>query len=133
MLLNVYQGLAVCYLKLHYYKNAQDAIAEAFKLNDKSSQLFFRRAQTIAFNKGATYADLLKAKSDIERALEMKHYEKLFQSEPGILKILNLHNADEVYLDQARYIEATLKERRQIDLDNTKGNLLPLKAVYTYI
>ena len=61
------------------------------------------------------------AKQDIERALEMKHYEKLFKSEIGVLKILNIHNADEVYLEQARYIEAAIKEKKQTDFENTKG------------
>lgn len=45
MVLNVYQGLAVCYLKLSHYSEAMQAIEEAMKLNNTSSQLFFRRAQ----------------------------------------------------------------------------------------
>lgn len=36
--------------------------------------------------------ELEKAKKDIENAIEMKKYEKIFtESQPGILKIMNLH------------------------------------------
>lgn len=129
MLLNVYQGLAVCYLRLSHYSEAMAAVEEAMKMNNTSSQLFFRRAQVRAFNKGSTLEDLTKAKQDIERALEMKHYEKLFKSEPGVLKILNIHNADEVYLEQARYIEAAIKEKRQNDFESTKALLARVKEI----
>lgn len=82
-----------------------------------------------AFNKGSTLEDLLKAKADIERAIEMKHYEKLFKSEAGVLKILNIHNADEVYLEQARYIEAAIKEKKQTDLENVRALVARAKEI----
>jgi len=98
-------------------------------MNDKSSQLYFRRSQVRAFNKGSTLEDLVLAKADIERALEMKHYEKLFKSEPGVLKILNIHNADEIYIEQARYIEASIKEKKQTNFENIKAILARAKEI----
>jgi len=126
MLLNVYLALAACYLKLSHYSTALVAIEEGMKLNHATSQLYFRRSQARAYNKGATLEDLYKAKEDIEKAIEIKHYEKLFQQEPGILKILNVHNAGEIYVEHAHFVEKVIKEKK----DETK---VAIRAFFTRI
>jgi len=117
MLLNIYLALSCAYLKLNHYSTAIVAIEEAMKLGHPSSQLYFRRSQARAYNKGSSLEDLYKAKEDIEKAIEIKHYEKLFQQEPGILKILNVHNAGEIYVEHAHYVEKVIKEKK----DETKN------------
>jgi ribosomal protein L12E/L44/L45/RPP1/RPP2 len=112
MLINIYLALSCAYLKLNHYSTAIVAIEEAMKLNNASSQLYFRRSQARAYNKGSSLEDLYKAKEDIEKAIEIKHYEKLFQQEPGILKILNVHNAGEIYVEHAHYVEKVIKEKK---------------------
>ena len=113
MLLNIYLALACTYLKRNHYSTALVAIEEGMKLNAATSQLYFRRSQARAYNKGSSLQDLQKAKEDIERAIEIKHYEKLFQQEPGILKILNVHNAGEIYVEHAHYVEKLIKEKKE--------------------
>eukprot|EP01016_Furgasonia_blochmanni_P052518 TRINITY_DN8385_c0_g1_i7.p1 TRINITY_DN8385_c0_g1~~TRINITY_DN8385_c0_g1_i7.p1 ORF type:complete len:720 (+),score=178.67 TRINITY_DN8385_c0_g1_i7:114-2162(+) len=113
MLLQVYMNLCICYMALSHFKMALIAIEDAFKISDKNSQLLYRRSQVRSFNKGATLEDLYKAKADVELAIELRRVEKLFQQEGGILKLLNLHNAEEAYVEQAHYVEKRLKERRE--------------------
>jgi len=112
MLMNIYLALACAYLKLSHYSAAIVAIEEGLKLTTSSSQLYFRRSQARAYNKGSTLEDLNKAKEDIEKAIEVKHYEKLFQQEPGILKIMNVHNAGEIYVEHAHFVEKLIKEKK---------------------
>ena len=50
----------------------------------------------------------------------MKNYEKIFQSEPGILKILNLQNAAEIYIEQAHFVEKRIKDRKEFESDCLK-------------
>lgn len=98
MLHTILMLLGVCYMKLNHYALANQAIEESIKIYDKSTQLFYRKSQTISYNKWSTLEELEKAKKDIENAIEMKKYEKIFtESQPGILKIMNLHNHEEAY------------------------------------
>jgi len=112
MLLNIYLSLACAYLKLNHYSTAIVACEEGLKLSQNSSQLYFRRSQARAYNKGATLDDLYKAKDDIEKAIEVKHHEKLFQQDMGILKIMNVHNAGEIYVEHAHFVEKLIKEKK---------------------
>jgi len=124
MLINIYLALSCAYLKLSHYSAAIVAIDEGLKLNGANSQLYFRRSQARVYNKSATLEDLLKAKEDIEKAIEIKHYEKLFQQEPGILKIMNVANAGEIYVEHAHYVEKMIKEKK----DDIKSNIKLLFA-----
>lgn len=78
--------------------------------------------QARAFNKGSTLEDIIQAKQDIEKAIELKANEKIFKNEPGVLKVLNVHNADEAYQHQLLYTEAILKEKRQEATENIRGS-----------
>jgi len=131
MLVNIYLALACAYLKLNHYSMAITALDEGIKLNGMTSQLFFRRSQARAYNKSATLEDLLKAKEDIEKAIEMKHYEKLFQQEPGILKILNVHNAGEIYVEHAHLVEKFIKEKKDDIKTNVRFFFTRIKEIET--
>ena len=50
----------------------------------------------------------------------MRNYEKIFQSEPGILKILNIQNAAEIYVEQAHFVEKRIKDRKEFEADCLK-------------
>jgi len=121
MLLNCYLGLACCYMNLYHFSNALEAVAEGLKVTQGSSQLLFRRSQVRGYNKSSTLADLRLAKQDIEKAIEIKHYEKLFQSEPGILKLLNLENAGKIYVEHAHFVEQRIKEKKEAELNDIKA------------
>ena len=44
MLMGIYLNLCICYMKLNHFKVAQEAIEEARKISEKTSQIFFRRS-----------------------------------------------------------------------------------------
>lgn len=72
------------------------------------------------FNKDSDLEDLYLAKKDIELAIELRRYEKIFQAEPGILRILNIANAEEIYIETAHLVEKRIKERKQFETDCIK-------------
>ena len=71
-----------------------------------------------------------KARADIEQALEIKEFEKVFQNDLGVLKALNIHNAEEAYLDLASYIETALKVKHEQVRGDIKGNRCVTKSCY---
>lgn len=57
----------------------------------------------------------------IEEAIEMKKYEKIFiESQPGILKIMNLHNHEEAYRDQAIAAVSRIHDRKQFETEKIR-------------
>jgi hypothetical protein len=116
-------------MALSHFKMALIAIEDAFKISDKNSQLLYRRSQVRSFDKGASLEDLYKAKADIQMAIELRRVEKLFQQEGGILKLLNLHNSEEAYIEQAHFVEKRLKERREWETNCIKSMTRTLKAI----
>jgi len=113
MLLSAYLGIACCYLQLNHYTAAITALEEGFKLTSGNSQFYFRRSQARACNKGASLEDLYKAKEDIEKAIEVRHTEKLFQQEAGLLRIMNVHNAGEIYVEHAHLVDKLIKDKNE--------------------
>ena len=81
MLMTIYMSLAIAYMKCYHFKLAQIALDDAYKITQKSSQILFRRSQAISYNKYTDLKDLESAKKDIETAMEMKRFEKIFQQE----------------------------------------------------
>ena len=51
----------------------------------------------------------------------IKHYEKLFQSEPNILKMLNLQNAEDIYVEHAHIVERMIEEKKEKEFNAIKG------------
>lgn len=74
------------------------------------------------FNKDSDLTELALAKKDIELAIEMRRYEKIFTAEPGILRILNIQNAEEIYIETAHLVEKKIKERREFEANAIKCN-----------
>jgi len=65
MLLNIYMNLASVFMKLNYFKLAEQALSDAMKITDKNSQILFRRSQALSYNKWASLKELEQAKEDI--------------------------------------------------------------------
>jgi tetratricopeptide (TPR) repeat protein len=97
LMLQVLLNMSVAYGHLHHYTLALQCIEDCFGLTDKVSQIYLRKAQTLVFNKSCTFEDAQEAKKCMEKALELKSTEKIFQSNENILKMVNLHNAGESY------------------------------------
>jgi hypothetical protein len=72
LLVQLYLNMAAAYIQLHHYKLAERVADDGLTLSDRVSQLYFRKAQSIALNKSSNLEKLLMAKGLIERALEMR-------------------------------------------------------------
>lgn len=112
MLMTLLMNMTATYMKLKHFKQALITLEDALKIFDKSSQLFLKRSQAISYNLLSSLQELHRARADIEKALEMKHHEKIFQQEPGILKILNLQNHNEIYKEEAEHVLKRISERK---------------------
>ncbi|KRX00116.1 hypothetical protein PPERSA_07223 [Pseudocohnilembus persalinus] len=114
--------IGVVYIKLKHFKLAITAIEESQKIHDKSTQLEYRKSQAITYNKWSTLEELEEGKKLIDRAIEMKKYEKLFvESQPGMLKIMNLHNHEEAYRDQAIQAVQSIHERKEFETEKVRA------------
>lgn len=114
MLMAIYLNLSVAYMRLFYFKLARQALEDALKISDKSSLVFYRKSQSLAFDKFSNLLDLQQAKEDIERAMYLKNYEKIFNGEQGALKIMNLLNHKEAYIEQAHYVMNRIEGLKQL-------------------
>lgn len=79
-MLQVLLNMAASYCHLNHFSVALQCIDDCFKLSDKVSQIYLRKAQALIFNKGHSLEDAQEAKTCIEKALELKGTEKIFQS-----------------------------------------------------
>lgn len=95
LLVQVYLNMAAAYMQLHHYSLAERAIDDGMELSDKVSQLYFRKAQTIALRKDSSLERLQQARQLIEEAMQRRPQEKIFQTaNANILKMLNLHDSE---------------------------------------
>ena len=58
-------------------------------------------------------SQLMRAKEYIEKGIEMSNHEKIFKSEPGILRLMGMTNAKELYVEQAHYVMERIKKKQQ--------------------
>ena len=97
LMLQVLLNMSAVYCHLNHYSLALQCIDECLKLSEKVSQIYLRKAQALIFSKSYTLEDAYEARRCMEKALELKCTEKIFQSNENILKMVNLHNAGESY------------------------------------
>ena len=106
----LYLSIASSLMKLSHFNHAYDILMEAKKLTEKSSLLNYRLAQTYAFNKYSTTEKLQEAISLIDQAIEIKKTEIIFQTPGrGVMKQLNLDNADEAFIELRVYLNNKIK------------------------
>lgn len=58
LLIQIYLNMAAAYIKLNNFYLARMVLDDAFKLSDKVSQIYLRKAQAILCNKSSTLAQL---------------------------------------------------------------------------
>ena len=98
LLVQLYLNMAAAYINLQHYSLAESIINDGLALSDRVSQLYFRKAQSIALCKGSSPARLQEAVALVEKAIEMRPNEKIFSTaNANILKMLNLHDSAEAY------------------------------------
>jgi tetratricopeptide (TPR) repeat protein len=111
LMLQVLLNMSAVYCHLHHYSLALQCIEDCFMLSDKVSQIYLRKAQALIFNKSCTLEDAQEAKRCMEKALELKSTEKIFQSNENILKMVNLHNAGEAYQKALDLVNQKIEEK----------------------
>jgi hypothetical protein len=72
LLVQVYLNMAAAYINLNHFSLAEQVINDGLELTEKVSQLYFRKAQTLAYRKDSSLEKLELAKQCIDRALSMK-------------------------------------------------------------
>ena len=60
----------------------------------------------------------------------MRRYEKIFQAEPGILKILNISNAEEIYIETALSVEFCQENKNEDLIKLARKKFQQTKAIY---
>jgi hypothetical protein len=110
MVLQFLLNMAACYLRMRNYKMVEQVMAEAARNTPKSAVLWYRRAQGLATDLGASLEDLQRAREYVLRAIECKKVEPTFQRGKFLLMSHNLHNADEAFADALRFIDTRFKQ-----------------------
>lgn len=55
LLVQVYLNMAAAYINLHHYSLAESVINDGLTLSENVSQLYFRKCQSIAYNKASSF------------------------------------------------------------------------------
>jgi hypothetical protein len=61
LLIQVYLNMAATYIKLNHFSLANTILNDAFKLSDRVSQTYLRKAQVALCNKSANLSELKSA------------------------------------------------------------------------
>lgn len=49
----------------------------------------------------------------METAIEMKRHEKMFNAQPGVLKMMNIENHNEIYISTAEYVVKRIEQKKE--------------------
>eukprot|EP01017_Pseudomicrothorax_dubius_P029889 TRINITY_DN3671_c0_g1_i1.p1 TRINITY_DN3671_c0_g1~~TRINITY_DN3671_c0_g1_i1.p1 ORF type:complete len:559 (+),score=120.23 TRINITY_DN3671_c0_g1_i1:998-2674(+) len=130
VLVQLYLNICVCFMKLSHYKEAVAAANDGIALTNLSSQLYFRRAQALAYNKESTLEELKKAQQDIQKAIKVRPQEKIWNSDPKILMMMNIKNAEQEYLSLADFIEKRMEQRKAVERNYIRKIIAKTKDIF---
>ncbi|CAD8077631.1 unnamed protein product [Paramecium sonneborni] len=125
----LYLNMSVCYMKMSHFDLAKKILDDAGVIQKENSQYLFRYSQAILYDKWSTYKDLIKAKELIEKAINLSNVENIFKQGPGILKLMGLENAKEIYVEHAHRVMETLKRKKQWVQDIVEPLFLRAKEI----
>lgn len=113
LMVQILLNLASSYMMLSNYSLAETCCIEAESLTDKMSQIQFRKAQAIVLNLSSPLEKLGEARQLIETALRKRKTEKIFnETNPNILKMLNLHDSEEAYTKCLEQVDVRTEQLR---------------------
>ena len=113
MVLILYLNIACCYMRMNFFEEAQLIIERAKTIAPTNSIVLYRSAQCISTNLESTIPALKNALSDIQKGIDSKKTEKIFQHEAGILGVIGLGNHKEAFQEMKVYVEGRIKEMRE--------------------
>ena len=117
MLLTLYLNLSSCYMKLNHFNEALKLITKALKIAPTNSIVTFKHSQCIAANLESPIAELTKALENLKKAEEFKKTEKIFQHQPGILKMVGLDNHEQAFKSLKEMLEGRVKELKSMKIN----------------
>lgn len=129
ILFQLYSNMAMCYLQMTNLKEARQAITEMEKIKVDSSIFLFRQAQIIAADRRATFEELLKAKANIKKALELKKTEKIYEHTTNFLKIFSLENHETIFEEMKQFLDKRIIEQSTEIKDVIHKVLLRVKQI----
>ncbi|KAL4436273.1 hypothetical protein ABPG74_015864 [Tetrahymena malaccensis] len=115
MIVNSCLSIGVCFMMLGNFKEAMQAFKDARTLHKKGSIPLIRMVQCRIYNKASTYLELLEAKEWFNESLECKKEEKVFNSGPASLVVMNILNHETFYEDVRQKLEAKINAQKEIE------------------
>ena len=115
--------MAYCHMELRQYTNAIECLDECEELaGNLVPDVFFRRAQARMFNKNSTDEDLLKAKSDIEKAIKFgKVYNEEIKKKYGDKMNFYKRPIDlEIYYNTSKKLDKIIEARLDLKTYNLR-------------
>jgi tetratricopeptide (TPR) repeat protein len=79
MVVTLLLSISYCYLKLHYYAEAQKCLDYAIEIAPIAADAYFRRSQCRTYNRLSTIAELRLAVDDANKAIERRPKDKMYQ------------------------------------------------------
>ncbi|EAR84836.1 tetratricopeptide repeat protein (macronuclear) [Tetrahymena thermophila SB210] len=115
MIVNSCLSIGVCFMMLGNFKEAMQAFKDARALHKKGSIPLIRMVQCRIYNKASTYQELLEAKEWFNESLECKKEEKVFNSGPASLVVMNILNHEAFYEEIRQRLESKINSSREIE------------------
>ncbi|KAL4487098.1 hypothetical protein ABPG72_001550 [Tetrahymena utriculariae] len=115
MIVNSCLSIGVCFMMLGNFKEAMQAFKDARTLHKKGSIPLIRMVQCRLYNKASTYLELVEAKEWFNESLENKKEEKVFNSGPASLVVMNILNHEAIYEDIRQRLESKINSQREIE------------------
>lgn len=81
-------------------------------------------------NKCLAYSQLQEAQKQIEKALEIKKTERIFQQKKEYVKLLNVQNAQEIYEEHLIRVKEKLKKKLEDESKEIRSILIKVKDRY---
>ena len=115
--------MAYCHMELRQYTNAIECLDECEELaGNLVPDVFFRRAQARMFNKNSTDEDLLKAKSDIEKAIKFGkvHNEEIIKKYGDKMNFYKRPIDLEIYYNTSKKLDKIIEARLDLKTYNLR-------------
>lgn len=120
MLLSSYLNLVPCYLKVSHYNESLRILKEAEKIAPFSSQVLFRKSQTISYNKNSNMKNLQDARQLIIDAMKFVEQENIFKEEyKNIHQRLGLEDVKQIYKKQLDFVIERQNELKMANIQCT--------------
>lgn len=110
ILFNLYQNLAVYFLKGKYFREAKMALKDMEAIGVKNSQLCFRKAQIICADAESTIEELREAVQCLQDGIELKKTEEIFKHNERFLSMFNLDNHNTIFHELLDFAEKRVIE-----------------------